>query len=382
MGFKNTFKSNYAFVFLSLINCIFILKYGLRYMSFTAAFSTILIILGLQIGILLFVQKFYKSNSKIDKAIFWTICITFFISSIIINIYVDGNSLNVDRWSAMDVAVNSFLSGNYPYSAIDHLGGRTSNLPSLILIGIPFYLLGDVGYMQSFTFLLFAFLIHKTFHKGKTKIIVLLLLISSPCYLYEIYVKSDMISNFILVLFFVVFGFKKWKSEKIKNPVIVAALSSALLYTRLTTIIPLSLLLLKPFLKLGVRSKILFILSAISVLLVLTILMFINYPSLQILKENNPFVLQNRQLPFFLSLIFITVPFYFSTKIHDLKKLIQYCIIFLGLPVITSMFLYIIKWGVWDTIYESKFDLSYLNIVTPFIIFYIGFVLSKKMETA
>lgn len=94
---------------------------------------------------------------------FYIITSLFFTLTIFINNSVDGELLHVDRWSAMHVGIEALLNGEYPYTAVDHLGGRTSNLPALLFLGIPFYLLGDVGYLQSFTFLGFAFIIFHNF---------------------------------------------------------------------------------------------------------------------------------------------------------------------------------------------------------------------------
>ncbi|MDP5045194.1 MAG: hypothetical protein NWQ06_09475, partial [Leeuwenhoekiella sp.] len=113
--------------------------------------------------------------------------------------------------------IAALLNGNYPYSALDHLGGKTSNLPTLFLIGLPFYLLGDVGLLQSFTFLVFAGIIDKLIKSPAIRIVSLLLLMSSLWYLYEIVVKSDLVSNTILVIASLVYLFKLINNEGLKE---------------------------------------------------------------------------------------------------------------------------------------------------------------------
>lgn len=63
----------------------------------------------------------------------------------------------------MEVGIRSLLSGEYPYTVVDHLGGRTSNFPGLFLIVLPFYLMGSVGYLQVFTFALLSWSIYSFF---------------------------------------------------------------------------------------------------------------------------------------------------------------------------------------------------------------------------
>ncbi len=185
------------------INVLFTYKYGIRLNIFNIYILTLLYIFLLVSVIFLF----YRINfsKKIYKNLFYIFSLTFFILSLWLNMTIDGETLNVDRWSAMETAIRALLNDQYPYASIDHLNGRTSNLPTLILIGIPFYYFGNVGYLQSFTFLLFMILIHDTFHNFKTRVFGLLLLVLSTSYGWEIYTKSDLMSNFIIILIFLVF---------------------------------------------------------------------------------------------------------------------------------------------------------------------------------
>lgn len=284
---------------------------------------------------------------------------------------IDGETLNVDRWSAMETAIRALLNDQYPYAAIDHLNGRTSNLPTLILIGIPFYYLGNVGYLQSFTFLLFMILIHDTFHNFKTRVFGLLLLVLSTSYGWEIYTKSDLMSNFIIILIFLVLVQKRYDENKKNNVILIAAISSSLLLTRLVAIIPLSLLLFKKIFKLSVKKKIIFLSTSILTVSILLTIVFNNYNSLENFILYNPFELQNRQLPFIISIICIILPMIFSFYIHNLKYLIKYSVILLFIPITTSFVLSIFEKGLYNSIVNSGFDISYFNIVTPFLIFYL-----------
>jgi hypothetical protein len=308
---------------------------------------------------------------------FYIITSLFFALTIFVNNSVDGELLHVDRWSAMHVGIEALLNGEYPYTAVDHLGGRTSNLPALLFLGIPFYLLGDVGYLQSFTFLAFAYIIFQLFKNPGVRLSLLSLLITSPCYLYEIYVKSDLVSNFILILFFVVFSFKYLEQKIIQKPFLLGMLASFVFYTRLTAIIPLILVFFKTFFKWPLWSKILFSAAGVLTIFLLTLVVFMHYPTFSILMEKNPFVLQNRQLPFILSLLYILLPCIVAYRVKNMNRLLRYCVLMLALPVITALGFYMIEFGAWPAIRDSRFDLSYLNIITPFLIIYLGYILDK-----
>ncbi|WP_309609813.1 hypothetical protein [Flavobacterium sp.] len=120
LSFYNLFK-----IVLLGVNLLFVYKYsvrqnfipaGLYMLVFILIFTPILFMNNFEIK---FVNKF--NLKKIYKIASVLIALVLFV--IIYNI--DGNKLNVDRWSAMDVGIEALLHGNYPYTATDHLNGRT-----------------------------------------------------------------------------------------------------------------------------------------------------------------------------------------------------------------------------------------------------------------
>ena len=359
------------------INNLFIFKYGIRQNYIDVLY--LLLVFPLVIFLIFYSVNRYNFNPKNSKIIYFFIVLLFFSFSIVLNILIDGNNLNVDRWSAMDVSISAILDGKYPYMQLDHLNGRSSNLPGLILIGLPFYLLGNVGYLQSFTFLLFAYTLHKTINNYKAKILGILLLISSLFYLWEVFVKSDLMSNFIIILCFITLWYKKYNNQELKKPFLLGVLTSFVFFTRLVSIIPLIIFLFNAFIKSSVLKKILFMISSILTISILSFIVLKNCPSLNVFKNYNPFSLQNRQLPLIISVIMIIIPFFYSKKSITLASLIKYCLIFISVPIFFSFFLSVFKYGLHDIIYNSVFDLSYFNILTPFLIYYIALRYNKTL---
>ncbi len=176
-------RDNYFFSFYILyilINALFAFKYGSRQSHINVyLLISIYSILLVSIPVLFiktnFGEIFYRNT-------FYIISLLFFLFTIWLNYKVDGYQLNTDRWSAMESAIKALLHNEYPYAAIDHLNGRTSNLPTLIIIGIPFYLIGNVGYFQSFSFLLFVILLIIISDNYKARFFGMVLLISSASY--------------------------------------------------------------------------------------------------------------------------------------------------------------------------------------------------------
>ena len=173
----------------------------------------------------------------------------------------------------------------------------------------------------------------------------LFLLIFSISFLWEVYVKSDLMSNFIVILSFISLWYLKYKNTNLKNPGLLAGISSVLLLTRLISIIPLTLLVFKAFMNSSFKKKLEFILTTTLILLALVFIVLYNCPNMEVFKNNNPITLQNRQLPFYISLIVIIIPFFFSKKINSLDLLIKFSLIFLFIPVFISFIISVFNYG-------------------------------------
>lgn len=356
------------------INSLFVIKYSARlpevntFLIWTA--YTLLATL-LFVGIMKL-----TANDIFLKYAFFAVLFGYFAFTIFVNYTVDGNTVNVDRWSAMQVAIESLFSGNYPYSAIDHLGGRTSNLPALIFIGIPFYLIGNIGLLQSFTFLLFGATVFFSFKSFKIRLLVLLAMTFSPALLWEVYVKSDLLSNFILLLSFGFFLQKKL-SDSIKSPA-TAIFAAFLLLTRLTSFIPLSLLLFKNFYNSATSLKIKFIAFSLLTILISGALVFYNVGSIENLINYNPFALQNRQLPIYISILSLILPLFLSFKINTTFDFVKWSSILIFIPVIIAFIIKAFKTSLFDCVFDSRFDISYFNMALPFLIFCLGLNIQKN----
>src|SRR4029079_14747578 len=57
------------------------------------------------------------------------------------------DSINVDRWSVIVSFWDSFFRGEYVYFAKSHLGNLPGPMPVYFIIALPFYLIGEIGYL-------------------------------------------------------------------------------------------------------------------------------------------------------------------------------------------------------------------------------------------
>ncbi len=366
LSFYNLFK-----IVLLGVNLLFVYKYsvrqnfipaGLYMLVFILIFTPILFMNNFEIK---FVDKF--NLKKIYKIASVLIALVLFV--IIYNI--DGNKLNVDRWSAMDVGIEALLNGNYPYTATDHLNGRTSNFPGLLLIGIPFYLLGNVGYLQIFTFLLVCYTLYNYLEIIKAIRFMIVLLVS-PAYWWEIFAISDLLSNVIIIFCFIIYVNQNFKNNIYKYPIILGVVSSILVLTRGIIWIPMILFLFRDFWFLKNLSKMKFFISFSITTLLLILSVIVSCPSYDLLKKYNPLLLQTSNLPKYIHIIAILLPFYFSFKINKFEvDFFKFTSILMFVPVLLAFILKFNRYNFNEIIVDLRFDLSYLTVIFPFMIIYI-----------
>lgn len=370
-GTKNPSSIFFNFIFLT-INGLFLYKYGIR-QNYIPPFLLIAVYTIFS-AFFLFKNIFEFSILKkiAVKHCYMIFCIFFALVVFLITHLTDGNSLNVDRWSAMDVAIKALLNGEYPYTATDHLNGRTSNFPGLLILGIPFYLLGNVGYFQVFAFLLLSYTLYQylnifqAFH-------YMLLLIISPAYWWEIFAISDLMSNIIVVMCFIILLKKKLKNI-FEYPVLLGISTSFLVLTRGIVAIPFVLILFKDFWKITMIEKIKYVLSFTFTFIFLVGLVLFNCPDWNTLKFYNPLVLQSHYLPNSIHFTALILPFLFAFRIRSFRNdFFKFSALLMLFPTAAAFIIVSYKFG-----FDFRFDLSYLSIVIPFMLFEI--VKTKKWE--
>ncbi|MEO9571375.1 MAG: hypothetical protein ABJH82_09005 [Polaribacter sp.] len=297
-----------------------------------------------------------------------------------VNIKVDGLSLNTDRWSALEVLIKSILEIKYPYAVLDHLDNTTSNLPGLFYIGLPFYLLGDVGFLQPFTFLFLSLFIIQSNIKNDQKVFVFLLILISPAFYWEIIAKSDLMSNCILLLIFISFWQRKFTNGLFKKKGFLAILVALFCLTRGIVVIPLAIFLFAPFVKISLERKAFFLLYFLFFVILISLPILLSLPSLDFMIEHNPFNHQTRYAPMNLIVISILIPFFLSFKVKKSSDIFMFSTYVFGGLMLVTFVLNVIEEGFYNNIFGNLFDITYISMILPFIFFYFleNFVNTEK----
>lgn len=355
------------------VNGLFILKYFPR-----SSASTPLLLTGYIIFVFLtaLLYKSYsnKINEKAFKAAFLILLVLMILAIVISLISIDRYSVRVDRWSAVTFFLDNLFHGKYPYSAHTHVSNTNfaSPFPVWHLINIPFYLIGDVGIGLIFFLLLTAFIIQYFFSNYRKSFFFLFMLCIAPAYWWEVAVRSDSLSNALLVFAFII-----WYSKKNFNlsddfwlSVIICGLIAS---TRLSAILPLALFFFKPYTQLLWKQKIIFLMGVLGVT-VITFLPFIFWDTNNwIFFSRNPFISQTSVGNPFMLLCLMILGCFAAFLWKNIQRYSAITSLFLFVFVLSSQVSLMLTRGIQGSIFtDSLYDVSYFTLLLPYCLTFLS----------
>ena len=361
----NTLKVNISHIALSLyfgINLLFLLKYGLRFITL---FQCILLFIFYVIFILTTQHLIKKIKVRNNYVLFGLS--TLFILLVVLQFYIDPYSIQVDRWSAIHNFINSLLNGVYPYSAQTHLGGYGSPFPIWQLFHLPFYLLGNVGLSIVLVTILFLYSIYTVFNL-KTTCLAFLFLLLSPAFIYEVLTRSDLITNFLLVCAIINIIYKYHISLSF-NWLILGIILGLIMSTRLSALIPFIVYYFNEYIHSKWFIKVSFPLFVLLIFIVTFIPFLFWDKEMLLFFEYNPFVLQSRQGHLSDFLLFIPLGIYLSLIWKgNIGRYMYFTAILLIMLVIVTFAHNMYLNNNWNELFDSAYDITYFNMSLPFII--------------
>lgn len=366
---KNFFKTDYLLVVYMYVNSFFILKYGERiYDGFEYGFFFFYVAFILLLRFLVKKNAIVINDGKHFFVFFLIVSIIIFLLQCLLVFGINGNTVQVDRWSALEVFIENILNGDYPYDKQDHLGKTTSNLPSLFYIGLPFYLINNIGLLQPFVFVILMLFVNKASVSNVKKTMVVLLLLFSPAYWWEVAVKSDLMSNLLIVSLFIWYWKSKYSKSIFHNSIMLSFWVSFIVMTRGVVAIPLVLLLFHDFMKLDVLYRVKFLFTVVIFTILLMIPVLITVPGLDYVLIHNPFNHQTKYAPTFLIFFSLVAPFLLSKHSTSIYLIQRNSMWILFLLILTTFIINIYEEGWYNNMYGVVFDISYISMILPFIV--------------
>ena len=349
-------------IFYLTINLLFIVKYSARISC------KLSIIAAVTYTVSIFISFFILRHVNIKKKSTLLVLILSYAMLLAIGqSLIDPYQLKVDRWSAIHNFIYNLFHGIYPYSAQTHLGGYGSPFPAWQFFHIPFYLLGNVGLSFFFSLGMFFMSIWKSFTSKQLSCIFVLMLLS-PAIMYECLVRSDLITNFIIVASTInylclnnVDVRKHWKKT--------AFIVGIFLSTRLATAIPFFIYLFPYYRNFSRRQQIMFPLYIICTFMITFVpFMFWNGEML-VFFQYNPFILQTRQGSMTIVLLLIPIITYLALSWkNDFRQLMFHISLAMIVLVVVTFTYNMYTTNTWCELFQSRYDITYLDMSLSFLL--------------
>jgi len=360
------------------INGIFIFKYLPRY-DINPYISLVLYILFLFVGLNIYNKYISSFSEKTLKYIYLSIISLTVVFIAVSLILIDPYTIRVDRWSALSFFWDSVFDGIYPYGTHTHVSETNfaSPFPIWHLINLPFYLLKDVGISIIFFLILFSFAIYKYFESYQKALLVIILLLISPAYWWEILVRSDGLSNALLVMM-VILWYTKNNKNLTNNLTISILICGLIAATRFTALLPLALFFFQPYLKLPIKQKIIFPLSAL-LIATLAFLPFIFWNTeTWVFFSRNPFMSQTGNGDWRALLIMFAIGVFMALKWKNIEEFFATTGIFISLFILLNQLVRLSKFEEANFFSDAVVDVSYFTLAMPYIIISIAIKISSK----
>jgi hypothetical protein len=210
---------------LTFINFLFTWKYIDRVTSWALPIAIIY-----SIGLSLLVS--YLPSAKIKEK--WVTVLTLLILCILSFLLfqkIDPLDIKVDRWSVITSFWDSAFQGEYPYFAKSHRQSPPGPFPIYFLLGLPFYLLGEIGWLSVIGIVIFLLFIRKKIAKIEYLKILFFTILSIAVW-YEILVRSTIFANSAILLS-LLYLIRNYTYKNYKVILLTALLAGVLLSTRM-----------------------------------------------------------------------------------------------------------------------------------------------------
>jgi len=359
-------------VIFQVTNILFVHKYSTRFLENSLVWVLFYFVLVNLFLMLLYKDLDFVKPGKVHNIMFLFTAVMIAIGMVLLMQQFDPSRIRVGRFSALHDWIVHLLDGEYPYISPT----RPSGFPFLFLLATPFYLLGDLGFMQIFAFLLYALLLYRK-HDSKNTIPLrtLLLLTGAPVFLYEVVTRSDLFSNMVFVLFYLNLCEVRLRSARTELLVLAGIIGGLLLATRgvvLLVYIVFFGYIFKDYLSRGVAFSLGVVGGFCTVVLPFAVWnwqYFMNY---------GPLAIQTSYLPIWLSILVIAGCLYLAPQLKSLINVYRAAGFVLFIIVFLAFVISLLDKGWAATIHGDRFDISYFCFALPFLLLTINYGRAKE----
>ena len=198
-------KSKFCVFILLFINFAFSVKYLSRITPYFLLGSILITVLYFMIWYFRFrISKISEKLHFLNLALL----ILFIVTSSYIFVQIPFQQLNVDRWSVINSFWNNYFNGEYVYFAKSHMGNMAGPMPFYFILALPFYLIGEIGYLSLLGVVIFYLLLKLNAKPPSIQLPYLFLVMFSVSTLWEVVCRSNIFLNAVLILYAMTFFFR------------------------------------------------------------------------------------------------------------------------------------------------------------------------------
>ena len=366
MKLPDHIKTYISLCVLAFVGALFVFKYGVRLLHspviaglVTGAYALI------YLASLIFIKRIGipRITRLADQRLFLLVLGVLVVSALGIILFFPETS-RVSRLLALKEWLARLLTGSYPWSL--SVQYNPSGLPFLFFIALPFYFVGNLGFLEVIGIILFFVSLACLFPQPNTRWVPLIALLLLPSFYYEVLVRSELLFNISLVIILMILAERYLNPDKLNFSFFaLAALFGLVLSTRAVVGLIYVAYYAYKFRK-HVYGGIRF--SVISLLFFsLTLLPFIIWDPHTFFTQG-PFYMQLLHLPIGLAGLFVILAVIAGWKADSFQQLIFLSGVLLFLTVGSAFSLTIASMGVNSSIINDGFDITYFIFSVPFLL--------------
>jgi hypothetical protein len=357
---RKNYINNISFLLLAIVSFLFIVKYASRGMAFPVLFGGLFLVL-FYFMVSSIVKIDFKNHKFFNTRTYLLACVFLCIGLIIALRFITPET-RAGRHIALNGWLDNLKYGFYPYDS----KANPSGFPFLFALALPFYIIGDAGYLAVFGIILFLSILRNASSSLKELYARFFIFLVLPVVYYEFVVRSELFTNMTLIIALIAIALKKINPEKADfNFVSIAFLFGLFLSTRLI-VFPVYLLFLLYFFRRDIFKGIIFVTISFSAF-ILTLLPFVIWNQ-EYFWRNGPFAIQFSYLPLWLVIIAPFILAYIGWMIRDAQELMFASGATVFTLVTASLAVKSVECGLYACIVNSCFDISYFALATPFLI--------------
>lgn len=164
-----------ALLVYELINTLFVYKYTSRITLHPWVTSLVYFIIVNLFIILLLKNYNFRLSLKMQNMIYSSVIAVSAILLTFLMFHFDPQRIRVGRYPAMHDWITRLFNCEFPYAS----RVKPSGFPLLFVMAMPFYLMGDLGFFQIFSFIVFSvfvYLRHRQKSRNRFRLIFLLII--------------------------------------------------------------------------------------------------------------------------------------------------------------------------------------------------------------